>query len=144
MYVNKVQVGKPEFVFKAKTIQTMELIVLNSLNWRMQSFTPYSFIDYYLSKINEDENPSTICFSKSSELILSTIKGLPVALLVFILMLFLKTNEFHGGCSGNWMQVSTSWSSVLLKFLQQWLFPCQQILNHMTLIRPCLCVVIYM
>ncbi|XP_031285425.1 cyclin-D4-2-like [Pistacia vera] len=72
----ELQVGEPKFVFEAKTIQRMELLVLSSLKWRMQSFTPYSFIDYYLSKINEDENPSTTFFSKSSELIFSTIKGI--------------------------------------------------------------------
>ncbi|KAL6993188.1 hypothetical protein U1Q18_011306 [Sarracenia purpurea var. burkii] len=45
------QVGEPKFVFEGKTIQRMELLVLSTLNWKMQACTPCSFIDYFLRKI---------------------------------------------------------------------------------------------
>ncbi|KGN48716.1 cyclin-D4-1 [Cucumis sativus] len=71
------QVEEPKFVFEAKTIQRMELLVLSRLKWKMQAITPFSFIDYFLSKISvEQQNIPNLYFSKSSQLILSTIKGI--------------------------------------------------------------------
>ncbi|OAY35760.1 cyclin-D4-1 isoform X2 [Manihot esculenta] len=70
------QVGEPKFVFEAKTIQRMELLVLSTLKWRMQALTPCSFIDYFLSKINGDQHLSTSSIFKSLQLILSTLKGI--------------------------------------------------------------------
>ncbi|XP_010555401.1 PREDICTED: cyclin-D2-1-like [Tarenaya hassleriana] len=68
------QVGDPKYLFEAKTLQRMELLVLNTLNWRLQALTPFSFIDYFLSKTSD--NPSENSISRSSELILNTIKGI--------------------------------------------------------------------
>ncbi|KAK3042914.1 hypothetical protein RJ639_000990 [Escallonia herrerae] len=70
------QVGDPKFVFEGKTIQRMELLVLSTLNWRMQACTPCSFIDYFLGKINNDQLPLGLMISKSIQLILSTFKGI--------------------------------------------------------------------
>ncbi|XP_059643154.1 cyclin-D4-1-like [Cornus florida] len=71
------QVGEPKYVFEGKTIQRMELLVLNTLNWRMQACTPCSFIDYFLRKINgTDQLPSGPLISRSIRLILTTIKGI--------------------------------------------------------------------
>ncbi|XP_058087984.1 cyclin-D2-2-like isoform X1 [Magnolia sinica] len=70
------QVGESKFVFEARTIQRMELLVLSTLKWRMQTVTPFSFIDYFLQRINEGKLPprSTIC--GCIELILNTVKGI--------------------------------------------------------------------
>ncbi|KAK7275825.1 hypothetical protein RIF29_16949 [Crotalaria pallida] len=70
------QIGESEFVFEAKTIQRMELMVLTTLRWRMQSITPFSFIDYFLCKINDDQSPTSDSISRSIQLILSTIRGI--------------------------------------------------------------------
>ncbi|CAK9320556.1 unnamed protein product [Citrullus colocynthis] len=70
------QVEEPKFVFEAKTIQRMELLVLSRLKWKMQAITPFSFIDYFLSKITVEQHIPSLFFSKSSQLILSTIKGI--------------------------------------------------------------------
>nr|QYW07125.1 cyclin D2-2 [Dimocarpus longan] len=70
------QVGEPKFVFEAKTIQRMELLVLNTLKWRLQACTPCSFIDYFLTKSNDDQLPSTASIFRAVQLILSTIKGI--------------------------------------------------------------------
>ncbi|KAJ4967461.1 hypothetical protein NE237_019310 [Protea cynaroides] len=70
------QVGDCKFVFEAKTIQRMELLVLSTLKWRMQAVTPFSFIDYFLRKINDDQLPSKMSISRAIQLILSTIKGI--------------------------------------------------------------------
>ncbi|XP_019431105.1 PREDICTED: cyclin-D4-1-like isoform X2 [Lupinus angustifolius] len=70
------QVGESDFVFEAKIIQRMELMVLNTLKWRMQSITPFSFIDYFLSKVNDDQSQIRSSILRSIQLILSTIRGI--------------------------------------------------------------------
>ncbi|KAE8697372.1 Cyclin-D4-1 [Hibiscus syriacus] len=70
------QVGEPKFVFEAKTIQRMELLVLSTLKWRMLVLTPCSFIDYFLSKLCNDQYPSSTLISRSLQLILNTIRGI--------------------------------------------------------------------
>lgn len=70
------QVCESKYVFEARTIQRLELLVLNTLKWRMQAVTPFSYIDYFLHKISDDQNPSKSAVCQSSQLILSTIKGI--------------------------------------------------------------------
>lgn len=76
------QVAYPKFIFQAKTIKRMELIVLSTLKWRMQACTPFSFIDYFLRKIkSEDVLPSGSLMygslvKKSIQFILNTMKGI--------------------------------------------------------------------
>ncbi|KAH9690485.1 Cyclin N-terminal domain-containing protein [Citrus sinensis] len=50
------QVGQSKFLFEAKTIQRMELLVLSTLKWRMQAITPFSFLDYFTRKITDDDD----------------------------------------------------------------------------------------
>lgn len=69
------QVGDAKFVFEARTIKRMELLVLRILKWRMRAVTACSFIDYFLHKFNDRDAPSMLAYSRSSDLILSTAKG---------------------------------------------------------------------
>ncbi|KAL9463994.1 hypothetical protein AB3S75_001738 [Citrus x aurantiifolia] len=71
----ELQVGEPKYVFEAKTIQKMELLVLGTLKWRMQCLTPCSFIDYFLTKVNDDQLPSATSIFRSVQLLFSTIKA---------------------------------------------------------------------
>lgn len=68
------QIGKPKFIFEAKGIQRMELLVLSHLNWKMQSITPCSFVDYFLRKMTNDPYPTDSSMLRSLELILSITK----------------------------------------------------------------------
>ncbi|OIV97864.1 hypothetical protein TanjilG_12621 [Lupinus angustifolius] len=70
------QVGESKFVFEAKAIQRMELLVLTKLRWRMQAITPFSFIDRFLCKINDDQSQLRSSILQSIQLILSTAKGI--------------------------------------------------------------------
>ncbi|KAF7829992.1 cyclin-D4-2 isoform X1 [Senna tora] len=70
------QVGESKFIFEARTIQRMELLILSTLRWRMQAITPFSFIDYFLCKINEDQSQLRTSISQSTQLILSAIRGI--------------------------------------------------------------------
>ncbi|XP_074263592.1 cyclin-D4-1-like [Silene latifolia] len=70
------QVCESKYIFEAKTIQRMELLVMSTLNWRMQSVTPFSFIDYFLYKLNCDQVPPPSLIFQAIQLIVSTIKGI--------------------------------------------------------------------
>ncbi|KAG8059359.1 hypothetical protein GUJ93_ZPchr0002g24981 [Zizania palustris] len=68
------QVAEAKFVFEARTIKRMELLVLSTLKWRMQAVTACSFIDYFLNKFSDHDAPSLLAISRSIDLILSTAK----------------------------------------------------------------------
>ncbi|KAL1196402.1 Cyclin-D4-1 [Cardamine amara subsp. amara] len=71
------QVGDPQFVFEAKSVQRMELLVLNRLKWRLRAITPCSYIRYFLRKMsNCDQEPSNTLISRSLQVIASTTKGI--------------------------------------------------------------------
>ncbi|XP_022997220.1 cyclin-D2-1-like isoform X2 [Cucurbita maxima] len=70
------QVGGSKFVFEARTIERMELLVLTTLGWRMQAVTPFSFIDHYLRKIHYDEFSLEMSIEQSSRLLLNIIHGI--------------------------------------------------------------------
>jgi cyclin D1/2/4 len=67
--------GEERYLFEAKTIQKMELIVLSTLNWRMQAVTPFSYIDYFLEKLNGGNAKPRSWLSQSAELILCVARG---------------------------------------------------------------------
>ncbi|KAL9270758.1 Cyclin-D4-1-like protein [Drosera capensis] len=70
------QIVGSKFIFEAKTIQRMELLVLSTLKWRMHPVTPFSFIDHFLYKLNNDEMPSRPSILKSVHIIKCIIKGI--------------------------------------------------------------------
>ncbi|XP_057530327.1 cyclin-D4-1-like [Amaranthus tricolor] len=76
------QVGDPKFVFEAKTIQRMELLVLDTLKWKMNAVTPCSLLDYSLKKLCDAHNntsylsSSSTVFKRSMQLISCTIRGI--------------------------------------------------------------------
>lgn len=65
------------FIFDARTIQRMELLILSTLQWGMRSITPFSFIDYLAYRavhgLGRDAPPKAL-MSRAMELILSTTK----------------------------------------------------------------------
>ncbi|KAI3672549.1 hypothetical protein L6452_38639 [Arctium lappa] len=71
------QVCEARFVFEAKTIQKMELLVMTKLKWRMQTVTPFSFIDAFIGKLDCDQQPiSRSSILRSTQLILCLINGI--------------------------------------------------------------------
>ncbi|KAL0909617.1 hypothetical protein M5K25_020501 [Dendrobium thyrsiflorum] len=57
-------------------LQRMELLVLSNLKWRMQSVTPFSFMDYFLNKFTDGNPPKEPEINRCIDLILGTIKGI--------------------------------------------------------------------
>ncbi|XP_021294402.1 putative cyclin-D6-1 isoform X2 [Herrania umbratica] len=47
------------FIFDAQAIQRMELLILDALNWRMRSVTPFSFICFFMSLSELKDPPLT-------------------------------------------------------------------------------------
>ncbi|KAL3515307.1 hypothetical protein ACH5RR_022209 [Cinchona calisaya] len=45
------QVVDSKFMFEAKTIQKMELLILSALKWRMNPVTPISFLDHIIRRL---------------------------------------------------------------------------------------------
>ncbi|XP_059287163.1 cyclin-D3-1-like [Lycium ferocissimum] len=70
------QIEGAKFLFEARTIHRMEFLILRTLKWRMHAITPFSFIDYFLKKINGDQIASTSSITKAVNLILRTLKGI--------------------------------------------------------------------
>lgn len=68
------QVGEAKYVFEAKTIQRMEILVLATLNWRMQALTSLSFLDYFIHKFNHRKLEMTTLISSALELGLISIR----------------------------------------------------------------------
>ncbi|CAI0557447.1 unnamed protein product, partial [Linum tenue] len=50
------QVEETKYVFEAKTIQRMELLVLSSLGWKMHPVTPISFVDHIVRRLGLKSN----------------------------------------------------------------------------------------
>ncbi|KAL6844651.1 hypothetical protein ACP4OV_025310 [Aristida adscensionis] len=69
------QVGEARYVFEAKTIQRMELLVMSTLKWRMRAVTPFSYVDYFLHRLNGGDAPSRRAVRRSAELILCIARG---------------------------------------------------------------------
>ena len=79
-----------DFNFESKVIQRMELLVLNTLEWKMGSTTPFSFIPYFISKLSIESPPSNKV-SQIVELIWVLIRG------IFIQLTFISSSI--GFCS---------------------------------------------
>ncbi|KAF7065930.1 hypothetical protein CFC21_071994 [Triticum aestivum] len=69
------QAGDARYVFEAKTIQRMELLVLSTLKWRMQAVTPFSYLDYFLHQLSGGNAPSRQAVRDATELILCISRG---------------------------------------------------------------------
>ncbi|KAF9607780.1 hypothetical protein IFM89_000127 [Coptis chinensis] len=50
------QVEETKYVFEAKTIQRMELLVLSTLHWKMNQVTPLSFLDHIIRRLGLKNN----------------------------------------------------------------------------------------
>ncbi|KAI3986947.1 hypothetical protein MKX01_039882 [Papaver californicum] len=50
------QVEDSKYVFEAKTIQRMELVILSSLHWKMNPVTPLSYLDHIIRRLGLKSN----------------------------------------------------------------------------------------
>ncbi|PON72941.1 Cyclin [Parasponia andersonii] len=62
-----------EGYFEGKVIEKMEFLLLNTLEWRVSSITPFAFLHYLITKLCQESPPRNI-LSRITELIMSAIK----------------------------------------------------------------------
>lgn len=66
-----------KYVFESRTIQRMELLLMSTLGWRMNSVTPISFFDYILRRFGLTTNLHRQFFWMCERLLLSLVAGKP-------------------------------------------------------------------
>ncbi|KZV56194.1 hypothetical protein F511_13798 [Dorcoceras hygrometricum] len=67
------QVEEAKYVFESKTIQRMELLVLSTLEWKMNPVTPHSYLDYISRSLGLKSSFSEHILRRSECLLLSII-----------------------------------------------------------------------
>ncbi|KAL0872628.1 hypothetical protein Bca101_022333 [Brassica carinata] len=67
------QVEETKYVFEAKTIQRMELLILSTLQWKMHLITPLSFLDHIIRRLGLKNNAHWDFLNRCHSLILSVI-----------------------------------------------------------------------
>ncbi|KAJ9177300.1 hypothetical protein P3X46_012534 [Hevea brasiliensis] len=70
------QVEESKYVFEAKTIKRMELLVLSTLQWRMNPVTPISFFDHIIRRLGLKNQLHWEFLRKCERLLLSVISDL--------------------------------------------------------------------
>lgn len=96
-----------DYHFGSPAIKRMEFLVLDTLNWRMKSITPFTFIAYFISKFYSDDSTPTDAYTKAVILVMGAMRGIFINVLlhgviVIDLILCLSClvfgfrNQFHG------------------------------------------------
>ncbi|ESQ45518.1 hypothetical protein EUTSA_v10010471mg [Eutrema salsugineum] len=67
------QVEEARYVFEAKTIQRMELLILSTLQWRMHPVTPISFFDHITRRHSSKSHQQLEFLSRCESLLLSIV-----------------------------------------------------------------------
>ncbi|KAL1195008.1 Cyclin-D3-3 [Cardamine amara subsp. amara] len=70
------QVEEARYVFEAKTIQRMELLILSTLQWRMHPVTPISFFDHIIRRYSFKSHQQLEFLSRCESLLLSIVPDL--------------------------------------------------------------------
>ncbi|GMH13493.1 hypothetical protein Nepgr_015334 [Nepenthes gracilis] len=69
------QVEAAKYVFEAKTIQKMELLVLSTLEWKMNPVTPLSFFDHIIRRLGFKTHLRWEFLRRCEHLLLSVVAG---------------------------------------------------------------------
>ncbi|KAH0894652.1 hypothetical protein HID58_057081 [Brassica napus] len=67
------QVEETKYVFEAKTIQRMELLILSTLQWKMHLITPISFLDHIIRRLGLKDNAHWDFLNRCHRLLLTVI-----------------------------------------------------------------------
>ncbi|GER32319.1 cyclin D1 [Striga asiatica] len=68
------QVEGAKFIFEAKNIQRMELLVLRVLDWRLRWIAPFCYLSFFALKIDPSGTYTGFLISRARDIILSTIQ----------------------------------------------------------------------
>ncbi|KAG6495342.1 hypothetical protein ZIOFF_043145 [Zingiber officinale] len=70
------QVEGAKLIFEPRTVLRMELLVLAALDWRLRSVTPFTFIDFFVHKIDPIGKHARYLIAWATEITLATIKDI--------------------------------------------------------------------
>ncbi|XP_051148315.1 cyclin-D1-1-like [Andrographis paniculata] len=68
------QVEGAKFIFEPKTVLRMELLVLKVLDWRLQSISPFCYLQFFALKIDPTGTFTDFFTSKAKDILLSAIQ----------------------------------------------------------------------
>lgn len=106
-----IQVEDTRFVFEAKTLQRMELLVLSTLDWKMNPITPLSFVDHMVRRMaseNRKNKPQHWKFQKMCHsTLLSAVAGRQIDFKIMIFFLMLIVFMLFLPCRFKMVGVST-------------------------------------
>lgn len=97
------QVEDARYVFEAKTIQRMEILVLSTLQWKMNPVTPLCFLDYMARRLGFKDRICWEFLMRSQRLLVSTLsdtKFLSYAPSVVAMAIMLQTIDELQPCIG--------------------------------------------
>ncbi|PIA44180.1 hypothetical protein AQUCO_01700061v1 [Aquilegia coerulea] len=63
-----------DYNFESKVIQRMELLVLNTLEWRMASITPFAYLHFFITKLSNESQLKNNMLSRTVEHVLAIVK----------------------------------------------------------------------
>ncbi|CAL5204700.1 unnamed protein product [Lathyrus oleraceus] len=69
------QVEESRYLFEAKTIKKMEILVLSTLGWKMNPATPLSFIDYTIRRLGLKDRLCWEFLNRCENVVLSVIRS---------------------------------------------------------------------
>jgi cyclin D3 len=70
-----VQVEEARYLYEAKTIMRMEILVLTTLRWDMNPVTPLSFLDYITRRLGLKDHLCYEFLRKCERILLSVLTG---------------------------------------------------------------------
>lgn len=82
------KVEEARYLFEAKTIQRMELLILSTLQWRMHPVTPISFFDHIIRRFGSKWHQQLDFCRKCERLLISVIAGEVSHFKTFTMFLF--------------------------------------------------------
>ncbi|KAL8156181.1 cyclin-D3-1-like [Apium graveolens] len=67
------QVVNSNYIFEAKAVRRMEVLVMSTLKWRMNPVTPFSFLDHIIRRLGLKSDLHWVFFRKCEALFLSAV-----------------------------------------------------------------------
>ncbi|XP_074589819.1 cyclin-D1-1-like isoform X2 [Curcuma longa] len=76
--LSDLQVEDAKFIFEPRVVLRMELLVLTALNWKLQTVTPFSFVDFFAYKIYSSSKRARVLASKAAQIILAAMPEIDI------------------------------------------------------------------
>ncbi|KAL3525603.1 hypothetical protein ACH5RR_013975 [Cinchona calisaya] len=104
-----------EYDFEGRVIQKMELLVLETLDWKMNIITPFDYFGYFIAKFSDESRPKGL-ISRSIELILAILKDIdlvkyPPSIIAAVAVLAACDSQFTTKTVEYEMSLISSWGS---------------------------------